>query len=85
MPAYGTVIVLMAFIIPHWHHGLFWASRIWLEAEKCKNYWWANILGISNLIKVDNQVITIIQQYYNIMISIMDYRYYIETDLYSYL
>lgn len=49
-------MLLTAFVIPHLGNGPFWASRIWPEAEKCKNYWWANLLAVSNFIEVDNQV-----------------------------
>jgi len=50
------MMMITAFIIPHLGNGPFWASRIWPEADKCKNYWWANVLAVSNYIPVENQV-----------------------------
>jgi len=47
---------MTAFIVPHLGNGPFWASRIWPEADNCKNYWWANLLAVSNFIPVENQV-----------------------------
>lgn len=38
--------------------GPFWAFTMLPEADKCKNYWWANLLAISNFMAVDNQVST---------------------------
>ncbi|VVC41806.1 Nose resistant-to-fluoxetine protein, N-terminal,Acyltransferase 3 [Cinara cedri] len=55
LPSYVAVMLLTAFVIPHLGDGPFWASRIWPEAENCKNYWWANLLAVSNFIKVKNQ------------------------------
>jgi len=49
-------MLMTAFVIPHLGDGPFWASRIWVEADKCKNYWWANVLAVSNYIPVENQV-----------------------------
>lgn len=50
------MMLLTAFIIPHMGNGPFWAMRMWAEADKCKTYWWANFLAISNFIDVENQV-----------------------------
>lgn len=50
------MMLLTVFIIPHMGNGPFWASNIFLEANKCKHYWWANLLLVSNIIKVENQV-----------------------------
>ncbi|XP_025192359.1 nose resistant to fluoxetine protein 6-like [Melanaphis sacchari] len=55
LPSYLIVMLMTTFIIPHMGNGPFWAPRIWPEAEKCKNYWWANLLAISNFIPVENQ------------------------------
>jgi len=33
---------------------------MWPEAQKCRNYWWANVLAISNFIGADDQVSGII-------------------------
>lgn len=55
LPSYVIVMLMTAFVIPHLGDGPFWASRIWPEADKCKNYWWANILVVSNFIPVENQ------------------------------
>jgi len=49
-------MLMTAFVVPHLGDGPFWASRIWPEADKCKTYWWANILAVSNFIPVENQV-----------------------------
>ncbi|XP_022182796.1 nose resistant to fluoxetine protein 6-like isoform X2 [Myzus persicae] len=55
LPSYVIVMLMTAFVIPHLGNGPFWASRIWIEADKCKNYWWANVLAVSNYIPVENQ------------------------------
>ncbi|CAH1712122.1 unnamed protein product [Aphis gossypii] len=55
LPSYLIVMLMTAFIIPHLGNGPFWASRIWPEADNCKNYWWANLLAVSNFIPVENQ------------------------------
>lgn len=56
IPAYGAMIVLTMYFIPYINTGPFWASKMWPEAEKCKNYWWANFLAVNNFMDVDNQV-----------------------------
>ncbi|XP_050442512.1 nose resistant to fluoxetine protein 6-like [Adelges cooleyi] len=55
LPIYIMMMLLTAFVIPHLGDGPFWSHNIWPEADKCKNYWWANILVISNFIEADNQ------------------------------
>ncbi|XP_050442482.1 nose resistant to fluoxetine protein 6-like [Adelges cooleyi] len=55
LPSYIMVMLLTAFVIPHIGDGPFWAYKMWPEAEKCKNYWWANLLAVSNFIPVENQ------------------------------
>ncbi|KAF0762026.1 nose resistant to fluoxetine protein 6-like, partial [Aphis craccivora] len=55
LPSYLIVMLMTAFVIPHLGNGPFWASRIWPEADNCKNYWWANLLAVSNFIPVENQ------------------------------
>lgn len=52
------MMLLTTFVIPHMGNGPFWASKMWPEAEKCKKYWWANLLVVSNFIEFDQQVIT---------------------------
>ncbi|XP_029347322.1 nose resistant to fluoxetine protein 6-like [Acyrthosiphon pisum] len=59
MPAYGATMLLTAYFIPYMYNGPFWASRMWPEAQKCKNYWWANVLAISNFIEVDDQCLIV--------------------------
>lgn len=56
MPAYAAMMLLTAYSIPFMNSGPFWAFNMWPEAERCRNYWWANFLAISNFIEVDNQV-----------------------------
>lgn len=58
LPAYGIMMLLTAFVVPHLGDGPFWASRIWPEADKCKQHWWTNLILVSNFIKVENQVKT---------------------------
>jgi len=50
------MMLLTVFIIPHMGDGPFWASRIWPEADKCVNYWWVNLLAVSNFVEVEHQV-----------------------------
>ncbi|CAI6366252.1 unnamed protein product [Macrosiphum euphorbiae] len=59
LPAYGAMMLLTAYFIPYMYNGPFWASRMWPEAQKCKNYWWANVLAISNFIEVDDQCLIV--------------------------
>jgi len=61
MPAYGVVILLVTFIIPHLYDGPFWAAKMWFEADKCKNYWWFNILPINNFMDID-RIVNMIQR-----------------------
>lgn len=64
MPSYAAMMLLTAYLIPYLNNGPFWAYRMWPEAEKCKNYWWTNVLGVSNLTDSGNQVrFTIIPLY----------------------
>lgn len=56
LPAYYAMIAITAHIIPHLGDGPLWPRKIWEEAENCKNYWWANVFFMSNLIDVKNQV-----------------------------
>lgn len=56
IPAYGTIILLTAHYVPHLYRGPFWAYRMWPEAERCKNYWWVNLLGVSNFVDAENEV-----------------------------
>lgn len=50
------MMLLTMYFIPYMYIGPLWASKMWPEAEKCKNYWWANFLAVNNFIDVDNQV-----------------------------
>lgn len=56
LPAYCAIMAITANIVPHIGNGPLWNYKIWDEAEKCKNYWWTNILFISNLIDIKYQV-----------------------------
>lgn len=55
LPAYCAVIAITAYIIPHLGHGPLWPNYSWEEAEICKNYWWANLLFISNFVDIKHQ------------------------------
>lgn len=59
IPSYAIIMLLTTFIIPHMGNGPFWASRMWSEADKCKNNWWTNFLAISNFIEIDNQCLIV--------------------------
>ncbi|XP_022177143.1 nose resistant to fluoxetine protein 6-like isoform X3 [Myzus persicae] len=52
LPAYCAMMAITAHIVPHLGDGPLWPQKIWDEAEICKNYWWTNLLFISNLIDV---------------------------------
>lgn len=56
LPAYCAMMAITAHIVPHLGDGPLWPQKVWDEAEKCKNYWWTNLLFISNLIDVKYQV-----------------------------
>ncbi|XP_050440208.1 O-acyltransferase like protein-like isoform X2 [Adelges cooleyi] len=55
IPAHVAMILLTIFIIPHMGNGPFWANRMDLEANKCKQYWWTNLLVINNFVDGGNQ------------------------------
>ncbi|KAF0697964.1 nose resistant to fluoxetine protein 6-like isoform X1, partial [Aphis craccivora] len=65
LPAYCAVIAITAYIIPHLGYGPLWPSKSWEEAEICKNYWWANLLFISNFVHIKHQVVRFILIYNN--------------------
>ncbi|XP_025193565.1 nose resistant to fluoxetine protein 6-like [Melanaphis sacchari] len=50
LPAYCTMMAITANIVPHLGDGPLWPYKTWDEADICKNYWWTNMLFISNLI-----------------------------------
>ncbi|VVC42233.1 Nose resistant-to-fluoxetine protein, N-terminal,Acyltransferase 3 [Cinara cedri] len=50
LPAYYVIIAITAYILPELGDGPLWLQKTWIDAEKCKNYWWANVLFISNFI-----------------------------------
>ncbi|XP_060865863.1 nose resistant to fluoxetine protein 6-like [Metopolophium dirhodum] len=50
LPAYGAMMAITAHIVPHLGDGPLWPYKTWDEADICKNYWWTNMLFISNLI-----------------------------------
>ncbi|XP_050052902.1 nose resistant to fluoxetine protein 6-like isoform X1 [Aphis gossypii] len=52
LPAYCTIMAITSHILPHLGDGPLWPKMIWEEAEICKNYWWTNLLFISNFIDV---------------------------------
>ncbi|KAF0738577.1 O-acyltransferase like protein-like, partial [Aphis craccivora] len=52
LPAYCVMMAITAHIVPHLGDGPLWPLKTWNEAEICKNYWWTNLLFISNLIDV---------------------------------
>ncbi|XP_003249059.3 O-acyltransferase like protein-like [Acyrthosiphon pisum] len=55
LPAYCAMMAITAHIIPHLGDGPLWPIKSWGEAEICKNYWWTNLLFISNFVEVDHQ------------------------------
>jgi len=55
LPAYCVVMTITAHIIPHLGDGPLWPFKSWEEAEICKNYWWTNVLFISNLVDAKYQ------------------------------
>lgn len=56
LPAYCAMMAITAHIVPHLGDGPLWPQKIWEEAEICKNYWWTNLLFISNLVDVKYEV-----------------------------
>jgi len=55
LPAYCTIMAITAYIIPHFGDGPLWPLNTWEEADICKNYWWTNLLFISNLLDIKYQ------------------------------
>lgn len=46
------MMAITSHILPHLGDGPLWPKMIWEEAEICKNYWWTNLLFISNFIDI---------------------------------
>ncbi|XP_050440209.1 nose resistant to fluoxetine protein 6-like [Adelges cooleyi] len=55
LPVHIIMILLTIFIIPHLGNGPLWANQMGLEANKCKQYWWTNLLVINNFNEGGNQ------------------------------
>ncbi|XP_075234133.1 nose resistant to fluoxetine protein 6-like [Lycorma delicatula] len=47
-PSYAIVIAIYAYILPLLGDGPLWSVKVGLEAERCQNNWWMNILFINN-------------------------------------
>lgn len=58
LPAYCAMMAITAHIVPHHGDGPLWPYKTWDEADICKNYWWTNMLFISNLIDSKYEVST---------------------------
>ncbi|XP_016662452.1 nose resistant to fluoxetine protein 6 [Acyrthosiphon pisum] len=50
LPAYCAMMAITAHIIPHHGDGPLWSKIMWGESEICKNYWWTNLLFITNFL-----------------------------------
>uniref|UniRef100_A0A2S2QKZ1 Nose resistant to fluoxetine protein 6 n=1 Tax=Sipha flava TaxID=143950 RepID=A0A2S2QKZ1_9HEMI len=48
LPAYCAIMLITTNIVPYLGDGPLWAKSTGTEAEICKNYWWTNVLFISN-------------------------------------
>ncbi|XP_050440159.1 O-acyltransferase like protein-like isoform X1 [Adelges cooleyi] len=55
LPVHVTMIILTIFIVPHMGGGPFWANKMGMEANKCKQYWWTNLLVINNFVDGEKQ------------------------------
>ncbi|CAI6365150.1 unnamed protein product [Macrosiphum euphorbiae] len=55
LPAYCVMMAITAHFVPHHGDGPLWPYKSWEEAEICKNYWWTNLLFISNFVDVKYQ------------------------------
>ncbi|XP_022177145.1 uncharacterized protein LOC111038383 [Myzus persicae] len=55
LPAYCAMMAITAHIVPHLGDGPLWPNKSWEEAEICKNYWWTNLLFISNFVDIKHQ------------------------------
>ncbi|CAI6365133.1 unnamed protein product [Macrosiphum euphorbiae] len=49
------MMAITAHFVPHLGDGPLWPNNSWEEAEICKNYWWTNLLFISNFVDVKYQ------------------------------
>lgn len=49
-------LLVIAHILDPLEQSPFWAATMGTEVEKCKNYWWQNVLGISNFVALDKNV-----------------------------
>ncbi|XP_050440173.1 O-acyltransferase like protein-like [Adelges cooleyi] len=55
LPVHVTMLLLTIFIVPHMGGGPFWANQMGVEANKCKQYWWTNLLVINNFVDGEKQ------------------------------
>ncbi|XP_046665194.1 nose resistant to fluoxetine protein 6-like [Homalodisca vitripennis] len=52
-PIYMLMVVCYAAVLPHLGSGPVWKLKAGLEAERCSNNWWTNLLYINNYINAD--------------------------------
>ncbi|XP_029344057.1 nose resistant to fluoxetine protein 6-like [Acyrthosiphon pisum] len=62
LPSYCAMMAITAHIVPHHGDGPLWPKIVWEEAEICKNYWWTNLLFITNFL--DTKYGCLIVNYY---------------------
>ncbi|XP_033221998.1 O-acyltransferase like protein-like isoform X2 [Belonocnema kinseyi] len=57
VPLYAFVVFAYAVLLHHIGSGPFWENRFGFDRDSCSNYWWANLLFISNYTNSDNTCI----------------------------
>ncbi|XP_054260023.1 nose resistant to fluoxetine protein 6-like [Macrosteles quadrilineatus] len=55
VPPYLVMMGIMGWILPTMSEGPLWDKRVGLEAQRCQDNWWVNLLFINNYYHADNQ------------------------------
>lgn len=56
VPPYILVMVVYGWCLPYLGDGPLWDKRVGLEARRCRDNWWVNLLFINNYVRANNQV-----------------------------
>lgn len=55
VPPYLVMMGIVGWILPHMSEGPLWTKRVGLEAQRCQQNWWLNLLFINNYVHADNE------------------------------
>lgn len=50
------VVAFYAYVFPYIGDGPLWTEKLAIEANRCQENWWTNLLFINNYVHSDNQV-----------------------------